>query len=144
MITVTSGRDLISRSSSRLSSWPSRRSRITRFGSSRTSKPATSSRLEARDGPDVVLRKIVHHQVPHGVVVFDNKTCRLSALGTNPLARCVKRLESVSTGATRSTARRFVFYIGIFGSPLSAAEARFHMTYIIFHLRFTIERSGYR
>src|SRR5260221_7772038 len=55
----------------------------------------------SRDGPDVVLRKIVHHQVPHGVVVFDNKACRLSALGTNPLARCVKRLESVSTGPTR-------------------------------------------
>jgi hypothetical protein len=78
--------------------------------------------------------------VPHGVIVFDNEACRLSALGTNPLARSVKRLESVSTGP----ARRFVFYIGIFGSPLSAAEARFHMTYIMFHLRFTIERSGYR
>jgi AcrR family transcriptional regulator len=41
------------------------------------------------------------------VVVFDNKACRLTALGTNPLPRCVKRLESVSTGPTRFTVRRF-------------------------------------
>jgi hypothetical protein len=40
------------------------------------------------------------------------------------------------------------FGIGIFDRSLSAAEARFHMTSIIqlllFHLHFTIERSGYR
>src|SRR5258708_5166466 len=61
----------------------------------------------SRDGPDVVLRKGVHHEVPHGVVVFDNKACRLAALGTNSLARCVKRLASVFAGPTRCTARRF-------------------------------------
>jgi hypothetical protein len=36
------------------------------------------------------------------------------------------------------------FDIGIFGSPLSSAEARFHMTSIMVHFHFTIERSGYR
>jgi hypothetical protein len=46
--------------------------------------------------------------VQHGVVIFDNKACRLAALGTNPLARWAKRLESISTGPTRFTTRRFV------------------------------------
>src|ERR1700736_377934 len=104
MITGTSERDLISRSRSSPSSWPSRRSRITRFGSSRTSKPASSG---GRDRPDVVFPKVVHYQEQHGVVIFDNKACRLAALGTNPLARWAKHLESGSTGPTRFAARRY-------------------------------------
>jgi hypothetical protein len=59
-----------------------------------------------RDDPEVVLHKVVHHQAPRGVIVFDNKACRLTALCTNPLARCAKRLESSSTGPTRFTVRR--------------------------------------
>ena len=43
----------------------------------------------------------------HDVVIFDNKACRLAALGTNPLARWVGRMESVSTEPNRFTARRF-------------------------------------
>ena len=43
----------------------------------------------------------------HDVVIFDNKACRLAALGTNPLARWVGRMESVSTESTRFTAPRF-------------------------------------
>jgi hypothetical protein len=43
----------------------------------------------------------------HDVVIFDNKACRLAALGTNPLARWVGHIESVSTESTRFTAPRF-------------------------------------
>ena len=43
----------------------------------------------------------------HDVVIFDNKACRLAALGTNPLPRWVGRMESVSTESTRFTAPRF-------------------------------------
>jgi hypothetical protein len=39
----------------------------------------------------------------HDVVIFDNKACRLAALGTNPLARWVGHIESVSTESTRFT-----------------------------------------
>jgi hypothetical protein len=60
-----------------------------------------------RNRPDVMLPKVVHQQVPHRVVVFDNKTSRLAALGANSLARWAKRFESVSTGPIRLTVRRF-------------------------------------
>ena len=43
----------------------------------------------------------------HDVVIFDNKACPLAALGTNPLARWVGRMESVPTSPLRFTARRF-------------------------------------
>src|SRR6516164_5816945 len=38
----------------------------------------------------------------HDVVIFDNKACPLAALGTNPLARWVGRMESVSTNRLAS------------------------------------------
>src|ERR1700724_1851898 len=47
-----------------------------------------------RDRPDVVFRKVVHYQVQHGEVIFDTKAFRLAALGTNPLARWAKHLDS--------------------------------------------------
>ena len=53
------------------------------------------------------LRPAYYLACKHDVVIFDNKACRLAALGTNPLARWVGRMESVPTSPLRFTARRF-------------------------------------
>ena len=76
MITGTSERLLVSRSSSSPSSWSSRRSRTMRSGSPTAQWRISSCRPDAEKTTHVMVFEVIDDHASHRVVVFDNKDAR--------------------------------------------------------------------